>query len=51
MSETNPTPPCVCGHPKSNHQTKSGLGGEQCLVCPGDEERSWRHPYTPEKKA
>ena len=21
---------------------------DQCRICPGDEERTWKHPYTPE---
>jgi hypothetical protein len=40
-------PLCRCGHHKKQH---SGIGpGQQCDVCPGDDERSWRHPYTPEE--
>jgi hypothetical protein len=40
-------PLCRCGHHKKQH---SGIGpGQQCEVCPGDDERSWRHPYTPEE--
>lgn len=38
---------CVCGHRNDQHQDETGLGGAQCLVCPGDEERAWRHPHTP----
>ena len=40
-------PMCRCGHHKKQH---SGIGpGQQCDVCPGDDEQSWRHPYTPEE--
>lgn len=42
----DPELPCQCGHSKLQHQDASGLGGAQCKVCPGDQERSWRHPYT-----
>lgn len=40
--------PCNCGHTKEHHQGPKGLGGAQCRACPGDSERSWRHPYTPD---
>ena len=33
-------PPCRCGHDRARHDP------DQCRDCPGDEERSWRHPYT-----
>ena len=33
-------PPCRCGHDRARHDP------DQCRVCPGDDERSWRHPYT-----
>lgn len=39
--------PCRCGHTLKQHQGPEGLGGAQCKVCPGDSERSWRHPFTP----
>lgn len=42
-------PLCRCGHREDQHQDDTGLGGAQCLACPGDEERSWRHPYTPKE--
>ena len=35
-------PPCRCGHDRAQHDP------DQCRVCPGDEERTWKHPYTPE---
>lgn len=38
---------CNCGHTEDEHQGQNELGGAQCLVCPEDGERSWRHPYTP----
>lgn len=42
---------CRCGHTRKQHQDNTGLGGAQCRVCPGDEERSWRHPYTPTERS
>lgn len=54
-----PEPRCnACGHRRGDHQGPEGLGGEQCLNCAGDEERSWRHafqlpeepPLTPEEE-
>jgi hypothetical protein len=55
MTTTDPTPadtaelPCRCGHPRNRHTPRPGdtWTGAQCDDCPGDEERSWRHPYTP----
>jgi hypothetical protein len=38
-------PLCHCGHTERQHQDV-GVGGTQCLICPGDDERSWRHPFT-----
>lgn len=35
-------PPCRCGHDRARHDP------DQCRDCPGDEERTWRHPYSPE---
>lgn len=40
---------CNCGHSEEDHQGPEGLGGAQCKRCPGDDERSWKHPYTPEE--
>lgn len=40
---------CRCGHTFKQHQGPEGLGGAQCKVCPGDSERSWRHPFTPQE--
>lgn len=42
-------PRCRCGHPRNRHTPRPGdtWTGAQCDDCPGDEERSWRHPYTP----
>jgi len=37
---------CNCGHPRRDHQGDEDLGRAQCKVCPGDDERSWRHPFT-----
>jgi hypothetical protein len=31
-----------CGHPREDHDR------DGCRTCPGDDERSWRHPYQPE---
>lgn len=42
---------CRCGHTRNQHQDNTGLGGAQCRACPGDEERSWRHPYTPTERS
>jgi hypothetical protein len=42
---------CQCGHVRSVHQGAAGLGGAQCLMCPGDSERSWRHLFTAEPPA
>jgi hypothetical protein len=38
-------PPCRCGHDRARH------GPDQCRDCPGDEERSWKHPYTASRPA
>lgn len=47
--QTEEPPLCRCDHRKDQHQDDTGLGGAQCKVCPGDSERSWRHPYTPKE--
>ncbi|MFE0039372.1 hypothetical protein [Streptomyces sp. NPDC059015] len=39
---------CRCGHGKHRHVDPPGT--PICMDCPGDEERSWRHPYTPASK-
>lgn len=36
---------CQCGHPRKRHLEPPGA---QCVACPGDSERSWRHEFTPE---
>jgi hypothetical protein len=42
----SPTDLCRCEHTRAQHQGPEGIGGAQCLICPGDEERAWRHPFT-----
>lgn len=37
-----PEPPCRCGRTEVWHDD------DQCRICPGDEERTWKHPYTPD---
>lgn len=37
-----------CGHGKDQHLGENSGWEPQCKVCPGDDERSWRHPYTPD---
>lgn len=37
---------CHCGHTEPQHQGADKLGGAQCVACPGDEERAWRHQFT-----
>ncbi|MFF4403656.1 hypothetical protein [Streptomyces sp. NPDC001404] len=44
----DPGPLCRCGHSRDKHNTITALGGAQCRSCPGDDERSWRHIYTPD---
>lgn len=44
-SEPQPDDKCVCMHRRDSHQDHLGTGGAQCTVCPGDEERSWRHEF------
>ncbi|MFE4857284.1 hypothetical protein [Streptomyces sp. NPDC056670] len=39
-------PLCWCGHVRQRHVDPPGT--PVCMDCPGDDERSWRHPYTPE---
>jgi hypothetical protein len=38
-------PVCRCGHALHSHEI--GLADPNCRACPGDEERSWRHAFTP----
>ncbi|MFE3326822.1 hypothetical protein [Streptomyces sp. NPDC059176] len=40
---------CRCGHGKERH-APDVYGAGTCGDCPGDDERSWRHPYTPASK-
>lgn len=37
---------CRCGHGRDRH-APDVYGTGTCADCPGDEERSWRHPFTP----
>jgi hypothetical protein len=37
---------CECGHQRRRHLEPPG---GQCVACPGDEERTWRHEFTPKK--
>ena len=39
---------CACGHRRSRHLGPEGLGGELCLDCSDDSERSWRHAFRAE---
>jgi hypothetical protein len=36
---------CRCGHQRRRHLEPPGA---QCVACPGDEERAWRHEFEPE---
>ncbi|GKQ35154.1 hypothetical protein [Streptomyces sp. A012304] len=40
---------CRCGHGRDRH-APDVYGTGTCADCPGDEERSWRHPYTPTER-
>ena len=37
---------CRCGHGRDRH-APDVYGTGTCADCPSDEERSWRHPFTP----
>jgi hypothetical protein len=37
---------CRCGHQRRRHLEPPGA---QCVACPGDSERSWRHEFAPEE--
>ncbi|WP_367134498.1 MULTISPECIES: hypothetical protein [Streptomyces] len=41
-------PLCLCGHRRDRHNSPAATGGAQCRACPADDERTWRHLYTPD---
>jgi hypothetical protein len=36
---------CICGCARKAHEDATKLGGAQCVQCPSDDERSWRHEF------
>lgn len=50
-ASAQPEAPCRCGHRKDQHgdERDGSWAPQSCNACPGDEERSWKHPFTPER--
>lgn len=48
--EPSAEPLCRCGHRMDQHgdEHDDSWAPQSCRACPGDEERSWKHPFTPE---